>query len=272
MQALRVESSPVQRFPLNELVLSFLAITGITAVYLLVVLSVGLPAASGFFGHSIGILGFMLMLSTETLYSLRKRIGSSAWGRPSSWLKFHIFTGIVGPYLVFLHSAWDFGGLAGLTMLLTAIVVLSGFIGRYIYALLPRTAEGVVLEESEIRARIRAAEQDLQKYLQFHGSEGDPIFVKEQTGSSPIKSITAADPSGLFSGQLAGFWFRRAKRSEIKRLRRRQRKLERQVKSLATARRLFALWHTFHIPLGMAMFAMAFTHIAAALYYATLLR
>ena len=153
MQSLQYATARPQRLPRNELMLSFLAIVGITGVYLLVVLLVGIPGASDLFGHTLGIMGFTLMLATEILYTLRKRIGTSAWGRPSHWLKFHIFTGIVGPYLVFLHSAWDFGGLAGLTMLLTAIVVLSGFVGRYIYTFLPRTAEGVLLEESEIASR-----------------------------------------------------------------------------------------------------------------------
>ena len=238
MQSLQYATARPQRLPRNELMLSFLAIVGITGVYLLVVLLVGIPGASDLFGHTLGIMGFTLMLATEILYTLRKRIGTSAWGRPSHWLKFHIFTGIVGPYLVFLHSAWDFGGLAGLTMLLTAIVVLSGFVGRYIYTFLPRTAEGVLLEESEIRARIQAAEQEFQARSQ----------IRNQAPKA------------------------RARQAEIDRLYRRKRKLERQITSLATARRLFALWHTLHIPLGMAMFAMTFIHIGAALYYATLLR
>jgi hypothetical protein len=33
-----------------------------------------------------------------------------------------------------------------------------------------------------------------------------------------------------------------------------------------------ALWHTLHVPLGLALFAAAFVHIGAAIYYATLLR
>jgi hypothetical protein len=54
--------------------------------------------------------------------------------------------------------------------------------------------------------------------------------------------------------------------------RRRSRELRRSLDSLATARRLLAVWHTVHIPLGMALFVAAFVHIGAALYYATLLR
>jgi hypothetical protein len=249
--------------------LSFLAIAGITAVYLLVVVAVDIPGASDLFGHSLGILGFALMLATEILYTLRKRIGNSAWGRPSNWLKFHIFTGLVGPYLVFLHSAWDFGGLAGLTMLLTGIVVLSGFVGRYIYSFLPRSAEGVLLEESEIRARIQAAEQELQEHSQVRNREAEPVLAQSQVGSLAANPVSAS--AGWLS-KLKQAPEARAKQAEIDRLKRRKRKLERQITTLATARRLFALWHTLHIPLGMAMFAMAFIHIGAAMYYATLLR
>jgi hypothetical protein len=59
---------------------------------------------------------------------------------------------------------------------------------------------------------------------------------------------------------------------EIVEARRRSLDLRRSLNSLATARRLLAVWHTVHIPLGMALFVAAFVHIGAALYYATLLR
>ena len=42
--------------------------------------------------------------------------------------------------------------------------------------------------------------------------------------------------------------------------------LARQVQSAQAARRMLAVWHSIHIPIGMA----AFVHIGAALYYATL--
>jgi cytochrome b561 len=46
----------------------------------------------------------------------------------------------------------------------------------------------------------------------------------------------------------------------------------RQVRSQTIARRMLSVWHTVHIPLGMALFILAFVHIGAALYYSTLLR
>jgi hypothetical protein len=154
-----------------------------------------IPAAGSFFGHLLGILGFLLMLLAETLYSFRKRSQKARWGTMQSWLQFHIFTGLVGPFMVLLHSSWKFNGLAGASMLLTVIIVISGFVGRYIYTLIPRSLDGSEIATSDIQAAL-----------------------------------------------------------------------------LVRARRLMAIWHTVHIPLGIALFAAAFIHAGAALYYATLLR
>jgi hypothetical protein len=179
----------------KELWLAFFAMFMITGLYgLAIVLTRTVPPAGELFGHGIGILGFLLMLMTEILYSLRKRSRSVQWGRMSRWLQFHIFTGLVGPYMVLLHTSWKFNGIAGVSTLLTIIIVLSGFVGRYIFTRIPRTLDGLEIE-------------------------------------------------GTLSQE-----------------------------ALKQARRLLALWHTVHIPIGMAVFVSAFVHIGAALYYATLLK
>lgn len=170
-------------------------ITGFYAYVL--VITQKIPAAGELFGHTLGILGFVLMILTETLYSLRKRTRLASWGKMSDWLQVHIFTGLVGPYMVLLHTSWKFNGLAGAVTLLTLIVVLSGFIGRYIYTRIPRTAEGIELD-------------------------------------TPLGSAQAA--------------------------------------AIVNARRMLALWHTIHIPIGMALFTAAIVHIFGALYYATFLK
>ena len=115
----------------------------ITAVYAAATAALSaIPGASSLFGHGLGILGFILMLMTETLYSLRKRSRLARWGRPATWLRFHIVTGLVGPYMVLLHSSWKLNGLAAAALLMTVIVVLSGITGRYIYTRIPRSASG----------------------------------------------------------------------------------------------------------------------------------
>jgi len=179
----------------KELWLALLAMLLITGLYGAVyVATQAIPPAYELFGHGIGIIGFILMLMTETLYSLRKRSRSVKWGKMSAWLQFHIFMGLVGPFMVLLHSSWKFNGLAGASMLLTVIIVISGFIGRYIFTRIPRTLDGLEIE-------------------------------------------------GTLSQE-----------------------------ALKQARRLMALWHTIHIPIGVALFITAFVHMGAALYYATLLK
>ena len=142
------------RFRNIELWLAFAAIAAITVLYLGVVLLSNIPAASGFFGHSLGIVGFILMLMTEILYSLRKRYLLARWGKMQHWLSFHIFTGLVGPYMVLLHTSWKFNGLAGILMLMTVIIVISGFIGRYFYTAVPRDADGTILEVEQLNLLI----------------------------------------------------------------------------------------------------------------------
>ena len=66
----------------RELIYSLLAIVFITIVYLLMVaLERNTPAASSFYGHAMGVLGFVLMLMTEILYTVRKRMSHARWGR-----------------------------------------------------------------------------------------------------------------------------------------------------------------------------------------------
>ena len=181
----------------RELWLALVACVCIAALYVTVTARTHeIPPASELFGHTLGIVGFVMMIMTETLYSLRKRSRLARWGRMASWLQFHIFTGIVGPFMVLLHSSWKFNGLAGAVTLLTVVIVFSGFVGRYIYTRIPRSLDGNELETSLSEA---------------------------------------------------------------------------QKVAIGNARRLLALWHTIHIPIGMALFTAAFIHVAAALYYATLL-
>jgi hypothetical protein len=125
----------------------------VTAIYAAVVTAMNATlAGSSLFGHGIGIAGFILMLMTETLYSFRKRSRLARWGRPAAWLRFHIVTGLVGPYMVLLHASWKYNGLAAAAMLMTVIVTLSGVIGRYIYTRIPRTASGEELAVADYRA------------------------------------------------------------------------------------------------------------------------
>jgi hypothetical protein len=162
----------------TELWLAMLAAILITGLYALVLIfTLEIPPASDLFGHGLGIFGFLLMLMTETLYSLRKRMRGVRFGRMSLWLQFHIFTGLVGPYMVLLHTSWKFNGLAGVTTLLTVVIVISGFVGRYIYTRIPRTADGNVIEGSLSVDALKHARRLLAFWHTVHIPIGMALFT-----------------------------------------------------------------------------------------------
>jgi hypothetical protein len=90
-------------------------------------------------GLHLGMVAFALFLIVY-IYPLRK-----IWpwlGRQGSarhWLDFHVLLGITAPILVTFHSAFKFSGLAGVAFWLMVIVAISGIVGRYIYAQIPRS-------------------------------------------------------------------------------------------------------------------------------------
>jgi hypothetical protein len=262
----------------RELWVAFIAIVFISIIYFSVVILLGgIPAASDFFGHTLGVAGFLLMLMTETLYTLRKRSRRARWGRVSSWLQFHIVTGLVGPYMVLLHSSWKFNGLAGIVMLMTGVVVISGFIGRYIYTAIPRTADGIEIETGELQRQIGSLEADIGVWMAKQPRASDQL-LRYSTVSMSNSSRSFANPFEDLNYRL-NMWNQRRKMDPQTRaqaaalgdLLKRRRSLDRQRLSLAQARRLMALWHTLHVPIGLALFTAAFIHIVAAIYYATLL-
>ncbi len=265
-----------------ELWLALLAMLIIGAVYSLVLFTTReVPAAGEFFGHALGIAGFLLMLMTETLYSLRKRSRSAHWGKMANWLKFHIFTGLVGPFMVFLHTSWKLNGVAGVVTMLTIVVVLSGIVGRYIYTAIPRTADGAEMQAAELETQIGTADAQIKAWIATRPELA--TVVEQNLDKSPGTAKSGMDVIfGRWSleRKTRRAWKQeerkadaqvRAQLKEIEKMVRRKNALSRQVASLGMARRMLAVWHAVHIPIGMALFTAAFIHIGGALYYATFL-
>jgi hypothetical protein len=260
--------------PAYELILSLVAIAAITVGYVIYAQD-GMPEPGGLVGHSLGVVGFVLMLSTEVLYSVRKRYPNFHLGTMNTWLQAHIFTGLVGPYLVLLHTSWRFSGLAGVLTLATAVVVVSGIIGRYIYTAVPRDLDGAEIAASQLQKQIAANDQELRD------------LGAERLGVVPVEG--GLPTSGLLL-VLGRPFYRLRRRWRMGRamsalgpkshpaadkllhaLDERQR-LQLQMALLDATRRVLALWHAFHVPLSAGLFTLAFIHVGAALYYATFLK
>jgi hypothetical protein len=258
------------RFKYSELWIALVLIVLITFGYIQTAARTAIPAASGFFGHSLGVIGFILMLMTEILYSLRKRYQFARWGKLQNWLSFHIITGLVGPYMVLLHSSWKFNGLAGILMLLTIIIVISGFIGRYFYTSIPRSIDGTYLEAEQISIMVKDTEDSISDWKL---SQPETFKRAEQIISdlgnnkvSHYKKLKLQKELRAFSEHQDASVI-----DELISLLEQLDLMSRQLDQLDRTRRLLAIWHTFHVPIGIALFFIAFIHIAATLYYSTFL-
>jgi hypothetical protein len=264
------------RRPAYELIFAFMSVVVIGLAYG-VIYRHGLPRPGGLAGHALAILGLLLMLSTEVLYTLRKRWKRIRWGRMPIWLRVHVFTGVVGPFLVLLHTAGKLHGVAGLVTLLTLVIVASGFIGRYIYAAVPRTVSGTEKTPRQLELQIAIADKE----VQGRGVKG-----------LSKRAITVASEMPPRGWKLIVFrvWLPLRQRWRLHKALQSVRKvdsvqaegleelfLERyrllmQINSLALAKRLLGYWHLAHVPLGVVLFTLAFVHVGAAMFYSTFLK
>jgi len=260
-----------------ELNLSLLVVVILTTVYIAYE-ALATPAGGHPFGRALGILGATLMLMTELLYSARKRWGLIRFGQVRHWLSFHIFTGIVGPTLVLMHTGLEFRGLAGLTMFLTVVVVASGFLGRYIYTAVPRTMAGKEVDRRTLEAHTIRQRETLVSWSVGKSAHIQRLVQQETSltargeKASALAILTRGLRDSAQRRQLRSAIRKlekeeQARMSEIETLINRQRRLKRQIDSLQTVRQMMALWHTLHVPLGLTLFGAMFIHIIAAIYY-----
>lgn len=263
-----------------ELKLSGLVVFFLGGVYIVYEL-LAMPSGGHPFGHVLGVLGTVLMLMTETLYSARKRLGVFNVGRMRHWLSFHIFTGIVGPALVLMHTGLAFRGLAGLTMFLTVLVVASGFLGRYIYTAVPRTLAGVEVDRRALAAELARERQALAAWSAHKSARVQALVQQEAALAIVDQDLSILN---LLTRRLQEWRDRRrlrtalrsleheeqARLADMEKILTRQQRLSRQIRSLQTVRRLMGLWHTMHVPLGLLLFTSVAIHIVATIYYGAL--
>jgi hypothetical protein len=259
-----------------ELKLSLLVCLGLSGVYVVYQL-LSEPAGGHPFGHWLGIIGTVFMVSTEVLYSLRKRTSWFRFGPVRHWLSLHIFTGIVGPFMVLMHTAFEFRGLAGFTMAITVVVVVSGFFGRYLYTAIPHSLAGAAATANDLTVAVNRVQQGLQQLAAKRSLavqslvEADARRKRQARGDWSLVLFRGWD-DWRYRSQLRG-QIRKLEKTEkrklgdVERLLTRRRALERQMRMMRAARRLLSAWHIAHVPMGVVLFGSAAVHIAATVFF-----
>jgi len=137
-----------------------------------------------------GLLGAGLMV-IAAVYPIFRRIRFFRWMASNTmWFDFHLMAGTIGPMFIILHSALKLDTWVSVAFWSMAIVVVSGFLGRYLYTQVPELASGVELEELDHERAFQAARPRLptpmaeidrelaQHKARAHGVAGSPSVLR----------------------------------------------------------------------------------------------
>jgi len=231
---------------------------------------------SGPIGQTLGVIGGVLMLM-PFFYVMRKRIPwLRSFGSLKTWLEIHLFCGIFGPVLVTLHTSFKFNGIVSAAYWAMVIVVLSGFVGRYLYVRIPRSIRGTELSRSELDERAESLRDELARSVESDDvldrlraferaavphSSADLSFVDLLFGE-----ITLSRRVRALERQLERSGLRHDLRAEVVSLTVERSLLLRRIAYLERTRTLFELWHVFHLPLVYLQLVIVVAHVGVALY------
>jgi hypothetical protein len=224
---------------------------------------------SGLIGNGYGWVAAMLVVLNLS-YLIRRRFGGARLGSMRIWLDIHVFTGTTAAVLVSFHSAFQLRTrIAAMSAISLGLVVLTGIIGRFLYAFAPAAASRA--------ARLRAAIDTVERELPGMGQP-----VRHALDALPPPRI-AADASLIRSLAAIPSWRRvaNARRESVRLIlperrmmsptaRRAVRELERAAAGEARTHGLAALmrsWRALHRFFALFMLVAVVLHAGVAWYY-----
>lgn len=243
---------------------------------------------SGAIGIKLGFMGLTMFLAIF-VYPLRKKWPwLSRQGSSKHWLDIHVLLGLTAPFIIALHSAFKFRGFAGMAFWIMVAVSLSGVIGRYLYAQIPRRLNSAEMSAKELQdVQAGLAEQLKQQRLL---PEEDLRLLLRLPSPERVQEMSIVFALGYMMVLDVGRAFRIAK---LRRralalserfttlggfLRTRHASLERAVSTAraeaATAKRIlflsrsqqvFHLWHVVHKPFSYSFALLAIIHIVVVM-------
>jgi TRAP-type C4-dicarboxylate transport system permease small subunit len=244
---------------------------------------------SGPIGIKLGIFGVFLFFLIY-LYPLRKKWGWLArQGNSRHWLDFHVVLGTLAPIIIAFHATFKFGNIAGMAFWSMLAVTLSGFVGRYLYAQIPRnlnaaelTMKEMIEVEDSMRRALAAQNLAFGKRMEKLYDLPTPQHVEHMPMllalvymmlidfRRPFRlSLLRLQFTGFFSWvrSLFGFFATRDDKLEpLIAVARKQAKLSKRILFLSRTQQVFRLWHVVHRPFSYAFAILALIHIALALY------
>ncbi len=223
------------------------------------------------------------------MYAVRKRWKPlSRIGKTKNWLDIHVVLGISAPILITFHAGFKMRNLAGVSYWIMIAVMLSGIVGRYLYAQIPRRINAAELSLKEMQTMTDELTEQLQKQSLVSAEELKPLLAvpaKEQVESMPVVFalllMRACDLKRPFlvarvrrralSGgdRMRTLWGLRTSPEpgleKVIDLARRRSWIATKISFLAKTHQVFHLWHVVHRPFSYSFAILVCVHVTVAL-------
>jgi len=167
-------------------------------------------------------------------------------------LAWHIYAGVLGPILVLVHTGHKFESTLGIALTaMVLIVVLSGFVGRYLMSKINR-------EIKDKSALLSMANAEYERALEELPDHPEEISLARSLRSAAVRLFLNVEgnagaplPAGIRAVRLA---------ESVA-------DLEFAVRTHEAFKSAFATWLKIHIALSVALYVLLGVHVWAALHF-----
>jgi hypothetical protein len=242
----------------------------------------------GTIGLKLGVIGTVLFFIIF-LYAFRKVIPwLGRFGTARHWMDFHVIAGITAPIVIAFHASFKFNGIAGFAFWIMLAVALSGIVGRYLYAQIPRSLAAAELSLNELHQGEEKLSEALLEQSMYSAEQIEKAMdvpsadhIRRIGLVRAIGEMIALDiglrfriaglrrASCTFAGKIlsvAGlFSSGDAETEHIVQLVKQKASLSKRVLFLSHTQKLFHLWHVIHRPFSYAFAVLAVIHIVVVM-------
>ena len=192
------------------------------------------------------------------------------------------------PVLITFHAAFRMHGLAGTAYWIMLVVTASGFVGRYLYAQIPRRLNAAELSLQEMHNMAAELAEELQNQSLVSAEELEPLLavpakqdVERLSVPSALLLMLTCDIKRPFHaarvrrravaglGRIRTIWgllpSNQANLEKVIELARQRSWMATKLSFMAKTQQVFHLWHVVHRPFSISFAILAIVHICVAL-------
>ncbi len=232
---------------------------------------------------AIGLVAVNLLYLVRRAPRFAARFSGYPIGSLRGWMTSHVATGILAFLLAMLHAAMAPRNTVGSHAMWALLVLLiTGAIGRYLYAWVPRAANGRELEIDEVKGQLATLSGDWDAQHHAFGAEARARIarlVEERQWSSTFRGRVAGAMSGSRDLRVAVSELRASGKRQglspaqiagVLDLARRAHRTATHAAHLEDVRAILGTWRYAHRWVAALMVALALMHIGHALFYGQL--